>query len=166
MSVTNESLSAYSVKIEINLETALASVSGGDYGPGKADASIGMGISYIWSMGINTLAPNKSKEEQQNITQTLNSIISIIAGTSHVRCQSFPTAGSGSYDGVSLTLSQCTIAQAPIPSAGQMQIYGINIDIIDANNPIFGGFGCLPKGTFIGISTSGVTKRPLLLNIV
>lgn len=149
------------VEITIYKAAQLGFITGGDYGPGKVPSN-GVGISYAWLLSISELVPpDTPKAQQQEVTQTLNSVMSVIGGVAQSSCQSISLAGAGGYDGVSVTIG----GTGATSSQGQLQSHGVGIDLSDVNDPPFADISVLPIGTYTATPVNGVTKQSLSLVI-
>lgn len=147
------------MKIEINRSTKIASISGGDAGPGTGD-DIGQGNNYKWKLPISQIEPDSTK--QQLVTQTLGEVMAFIGGVAQSSCQSVSFVGGGDYDGVHFSIggsSELTMGQ------GQLQSHGSEIDISGADHPPFSHLSKLPVGTLAASPVPGVTTWDLVITI-
>ncbi|WP_444995592.1 hypothetical protein [Aliikangiella sp. IMCC44359] len=130
MTKQNDSAVPGQLKITIHKSQLVASISGGEPGPGQYVE--GGGIKYHWKLPIDNMLPEYSPDsEKTEVINALNYIIATIGSVAQSSCQSFSMSGSGGYDGVQLTL---TGACANMPTSGQLQSNGAGIDISGAPN--------------------------------
>ncbi|AWF82573.1 hypothetical protein BTJ40_18140 [Microbulbifer sp. A4B17] len=137
----------------------MAYITGGDGGPG-VHSSVSQGISYTWSLDINSIEPNPTL--QQNIIATLNSIFSIIGSVAQLSSQSISLIGNAGYSGRQIDIGGS--CQSHI-SQGQLQAHGSEIDISGANQLGFSDISKLPTGTFCASPIRNITKGTLTIII-
>jgi hypothetical protein len=152
--------------IEINKTLAIASIYGGDAGPGTGD-QLGLSNTYNWLLPVSTLEPDLTK--QPLVCSTFNLVMSLIAGNAQSSCSSTPLCGSGGY-GTIQNPSWVQFSGLPPGSVsaglGQLQAIGSQIDLSGANQADMGtNVNLLPVGSFSAAPVSGVTSWPLLITI-
>ncbi len=144
----------------------MASVQGGDAGPGTGDPTLGLANTYNWLLPIADLEPDVSK--QALVYSTLNLVMSIIAGNAQSSCGSISLVGSGGYGS---NENPYYIQFSGMPTGvsagtGQLQAIGSQIDISGANQSNIGtNVSLLPVGTFAAKPVPGVTTWTLVITI-
>jgi hypothetical protein len=152
--------------IEIRKTLQMASVFGGDAGPGTGDPVLGLANTYNWTLPISDFEPDPSK--QTSVAMTFNLVMSIIAGNAQSSCSSISLVGSGGY-GSNENASYVQYSGMPTSVSagkGQLQAIGSQIDLRDANQSNLGtDVSLLPIGLFTANPVKGVTVLPLYINI-
>ncbi len=146
--------------IEISKSNQMASIRGGDSGPGTGDPIIGLGNNYTWSLAIADIEPNTA--DQTLVMNTLNSVMGVIGSVAQSSCQSISFVGAGGYDGEKFSIGgagEISLGQ------GQLQSQGSQIDLSGVQDPGFADLSKLPTGTLDAAPDAGVTKWPLVITI-
>ena len=144
------------VKITIYKKDEFGSITGGDFGPGKANET--EGISYFWSLPIANIC---NGSDQTLVMNTLSSCMSVIGGVAQTSCQSYSLVCSGDYDGEKVSIAGVANTGGTTPTGGQLQTHGIGIDLSSVNDPGFSDLRKLPIGIYIAQPISQETKRIL-----
>lgn len=146
------------ITITVSKNSASASISGGDGGPGTIHNAVG--ISYNWSLPIGQLT---NETNSAMVVQTLNSVMETVGGVAQTTSQSLPLSAGGGYDGDGITLGGTGLGANP--GGGQLQVHGSYIDLSDVFDPNFADLSSLPVGSFFATPVAGVTKHNVVLVI-
>jgi len=134
------------IQIVIQKGAAVATVSGGDGGPGVV-AEAG-GVNYCWSLPVANLVPTSHSNAE--ITAALGDALNIIGGVSMTTSQSVPLDASGDYTDPQLCFGGTGLGTGA--AGGQLQILGQSIDLSGSENLSY-----LPTGAFGAQPVSGQT---------
>lgn len=134
------------IQIVIEKGAAVATVSGGDGGPGVA--AEGGGVNYCWSLPVANLVPTSHSNAE--ITAALGDALNIIGGVSMTTSQSVPLDASGDYTDPQLCFGGTGLGTGA--SGGQLQILGQSIDLSGSENLSY-----LPTGSYGAKPVSGQT---------
>ncbi|MTI19100.1 hypothetical protein E1162_17800 [Rhodobacteraceae bacterium RKSG542] len=132
------------IQVRINTETATASISGGESGPGKVDADTGS-VTYCWTLPVKVFT-EKSDHSAEELMRALSSSMHIIGEVAFKSSQSIPLDGSADYDGEQICFAGTGLG-AP-SDGGQFQVLGVDIDLSHVKDPNYANLSWLPKGLY------------------